>query len=251
MAQIVSIHSFRGGTGKSNIVANLAALLAAAGRRVGVVDTDIQSPGIHVLFGLDETSISSTLNDYLWGNCEIAQTAYDVTPTFSTPTSGAVFLIPANNHLQEITRIIHEGYDVALLNEGFHTLVETFKLDILMIDTHPGLNEETLLSLAISNISLIVLRPDQQDYQGTGVTIDVARRLQVPRLVLAVNKVPAIFDMAEVKSRLEQVYHCDVIAVIPHSEEMLTLASAGLFVLRYPHHPITTELHRLALQLLL
>ena len=52
MSRIVSIHSFRGGTGKSNTTANLAAILAASGRRVGVIDTDIQSPGIHVLFGL-------------------------------------------------------------------------------------------------------------------------------------------------------------------------------------------------------
>src|SRR5262245_53203 len=52
MAKIIAIHSFRGGTGKSNTTANIAALLAADGRRVGVIDTDIQSPGIHVLFGL-------------------------------------------------------------------------------------------------------------------------------------------------------------------------------------------------------
>ena len=49
MSKIISIHSFRGGTGKSNTTANLAGLLAAEGRRVGVIDTDIQSPGIHVL----------------------------------------------------------------------------------------------------------------------------------------------------------------------------------------------------------
>lgn len=52
MAKIISIHSFRGGTGKSNITANIAALLATEGQRVGVIDTDIQSPGIHALFGL-------------------------------------------------------------------------------------------------------------------------------------------------------------------------------------------------------
>ena len=50
MAQIISIHSFRGGTGKSNTTANIATIFAIDGRRVGVVDTDIQSPGIHVLF---------------------------------------------------------------------------------------------------------------------------------------------------------------------------------------------------------
>src|SRR3712207_7734548 len=43
--------------------------LAGQGRRVGIVDTDIQSPGIHVLFGLDEGQVNRALNDYLWGRC--------------------------------------------------------------------------------------------------------------------------------------------------------------------------------------
>ena len=46
MSKIISIHSFRGGTGKSNLTANLAAQAAALGNRVAIVDTDIQSPGI-------------------------------------------------------------------------------------------------------------------------------------------------------------------------------------------------------------
>lgn len=71
MAHIISIHSFRGGTGKSNISANLATLYAMDWLRVGVVDTDIQSPGIHVLFNVKEEAIAYSLNDYLWGQCAI------------------------------------------------------------------------------------------------------------------------------------------------------------------------------------
>ena len=52
MTQIVSIHSYRGGTGKSNLTANLATTMALLGKRVGIVDTDIQSPGIHILFNV-------------------------------------------------------------------------------------------------------------------------------------------------------------------------------------------------------
>jgi MinD-like ATPase involved in chromosome partitioning or flagellar assembly len=118
-----------------------------------------------------------------------------------------------------------------------------------MIDTHPGLNEETLLSIAISDALAIILRPDQQDYQGTGVTVEVARKLDVPRLVLIVNKVPAVFDVADVKSRVEQTYHCDVAAVLPHSDEMMALASGGIFVLRHPDHPITAALKQVAAML--
>ena len=249
MPQIVSIHSFRGGTGKSNTTANVTALLAARGLRVGVVDTDIQSPGIHVLFGLDEDSISHSLNDYLWGKCDIEQAAQDVTDRLGTPISGRIFLIPSSIKAGEIAKVLREGYDVGLLNDGFQRLVEALELDVLMIDTHPGLNEETLLSIAISDALAVIMRPDNQDYQGTGVTVDVARKLDVEKLLLVVNKVPASFDAAEVRSSVERTYDCEVAAVLPHSDEMMALASAGIFALRYPDHPVTAALQQLAAKL--
>lgn len=242
MTQTVSVHSFRGGTGKSNVTANLATLLAMQGRCVGVIDTDIQSPGIHVLFGLHEEDMAYSLNDYLWGRCAIEQAAFDVTPRLEAEVEGRIFLIPSSIKAGEIARVLREGYDVSLLNDGFHQLSDKLNLDVLMIDTHPGLNEETLLSIAISDVLVIIMRPDQQDYQGTGVTIEVARKLDVPNMVLLVNKVPTVFGEDEVKAQVEQTYNCEVAAVLPHSDEMMTLASSGIFVLRYPDHAITARL---------
>jgi septum site-determining protein MinD len=250
MSAIIAVHSFRGGTGKSNTTANVATLLAAAGQRVGVIDTDIQSPGIHVLFGLDEDRMVHSLNDYLWGKCDIEQTAHDVTPDLEPGGKGKIFLIPSSIRAGDITRVLREGYDVGLLNDGLHELVTAMDLDVLMIDTHPGLNEETILSIAISDALAIILRPDQQDYQGTGVTLEVARKLGVPRMLLVVNKVPAVFDCQEVKSRVEQTYGCEVAAVLPHSEKMMALASSGVFVARYPDHPLTAALRSVASRLL-
>lgn len=250
MSKIISVHSFRGGTGKSNSTANLATLLAATGRRVGVIDTDIMSPGIHVLFGLNDDDMKFSLNDYLWGKCEIQQTAYDVTAKVKGSVAGKIFLIPSSIKAGEIARVLREGYDVGLLNDGFHKLVEELKLDVLMIDTHPGLNEETLLSIAISDALIIILRPDSQDYQGTGVTVDVAHKLDVPLLLLLVNKVPQAFDFNEVKARVEKTYGSEVAAVLPHSDEMMTLASSGIFVLQYPNHPLTQSLKQVATRLM-
>jgi MinD-like ATPase involved in chromosome partitioning or flagellar assembly len=250
MPKIISVHSFRGGTGKSNSTANLTAILAAQGMRVGVVDTDIQSPGIHVLFGLDEADMGHSLNDYLWGKCDIKETAHDVTPNIGVSVSGKIYLIPSSIKAGEIARVLREGYDVGLLNDGFHKLVEDLSLDVLMIDTHPGLNEETLLSIAISDALAIIMRPDQQDYQGTGVTVEVARKLDVPRMALIVNKTPSTFDAEEVRKRVEGTYQCPVAAVIPHADEMMTLASGGVFVVRYPDHPIAAKYKQVAATLL-
>lgn len=242
MSKVISIHSFRGGTGKSNTTANLSTLLAVEGQRVGVIDTDIQSPGIHILFGMREDDMTYSLNDYLWGKCEIAQAAFDVTSNLDGDIKGQIFLIPSSIKVGEIARVLREGYDVGLLNDGFHELIEKLELDFLMIDTHPGLNEETLLSIAISDVLTIILRPDQQDYQGTAVTVDVARKLDVPRMILIVNKVPSVFDFNEVTSLVEKTYSCEVAAVLPHSDEMMALASTGIFVLRYPEDPISISL---------
>ncbi len=250
MSKIISIHSFRGGTGKSNTTANITALLAAQGLKVGVIDTDIQSPGIHVLFGMEEDDMGHSLNDYLWGKCTIEETAHDVTARLGSTIKGQVYLIPSSIKAGEIARVLREGYDVGLLNDGFHDLVENLNLDVLMIDTHPGLNEETLLSIAISDALVIILRPDQQDYQGTGVTVEVARKLNVPRLLLLVNKVPEVFNFADVQKRVEETYNSEVAAVLPHSDEMMALASAGIFALRYPEHRVTQSLKQVAAKLM-
>ena len=242
MSKIVSVHSFRGGTGKSNTTANLASLLAIGGARVGVVDTDIQSPGIHILFNLDESDMVHSLNDYLWGKCGIKDAAHDVTSHLNTQVKGQVFLIPSSIKAGEIARILREGYDVGLLNDGFRDVVSQLGLDYLMIDTHPGLNEETLLSIAISDALVVIMRPDQQDYQGTAVTVDVARKLDVPKMLMLVNKTPSAFDFDDVRQRVEQTYNVHVAAVLPHADEMMTLASSGIFSLKYPEHPITIGL---------
>jgi MinD-like ATPase involved in chromosome partitioning or flagellar assembly len=251
MPQIISIHSFRGGTGKSNTTANVAALLALPGRRVGVIDTDIQSPGIHVLFGVKADQINYSLNDYLWGNCALHETAQDVTPNLGQDFQGKVFLIPSSMKPNDIARVLRERYNVRLLHEGFRKLITELELDVLMIDTHPGLNEETLLSIAMSDALAIVMRPDEQDYEGTGVTVQVARKLKVPRLALVVNKTPTVFDFAEVKAHVETTYGCEVAAVMPHSDELMILSSKGVFALRYPDHPVTALYQQIATRLVM
>jgi MinD-like ATPase involved in chromosome partitioning or flagellar assembly len=65
-----------------------------------------------------------------------------------------------------------------------------------------------------------------------------------------VNKTPQAFSEQTVKERVTQAYRAEVAAVIPHSEELLTLASGGIFVLRYPDHPVTKRLEQLAEKLL-
>ncbi len=250
MAKIISIHSYRGGTGKSNITANLVTAIALQKKRVGVVDTDIQSPGIHNLFDFDESKIDKTLNDYLWGRGAITDAAYNVSDSAGINDQGRVFLIPSSINPDEIARVLSEGYNVSLLNQGFQELINLLNLDYLFIDTHPGLNREVFLSIAISNILLLVLRPDRQDFQGTAVTIDLARQLMVPQMMLLVNKVPSSINFTDLKQQIENTYQTPVVAIFPVSEEMILLGSNGIFFQEYPQHEWSNKLIKVVEQII-
>lgn len=255
MSQIISIHSFRGGTGKSNLTANLAVAVAQQGKRVAIVDTDIQSPGIHVILGLDEDDFRYSLNDYLWGNCPLEKTAHDVTGLLKdgegeqASLPGTVHLVPSSLKAGEIAKILREGFDVGLLNDGFQDLIEAMNLDFLFIDTHPGLNEETLLSIAISDAMVVILRPDCQDFLGTAVTLEVAQKLDVPQLKLLVNKAPNAFEREQLMQQVSDRYGVPVGGLFYENDEMLQLASSGVFCLHYPDHPFSQEVQNVARQL--
>lgn len=242
MSTVISTHSFRGGTGKSNITANIAATLAQKGKRVGIFDGDIQSPGIHIIFGLNEENVKYTLNDYLWGSCKIEEAAYEV---YKAPNGdGVVYMVPASLKANDIARILRQKYDANDMHKAFRNLVSSFSLDFLLLDTHPGLNEETLLSVAISDILIIILRPDQQDFLGTSVTVDLARRLKVPAINLIVNKVPTEFNFDDVKKQVENVYNCPVATLLPLSVDIAQNASSKIFCLYHPDHQFTQGINK-------
>ncbi len=223
-------------------------MVATAGYRVGVIDTDIQSPGIHVLFNFDQQQAAHSLNDYLHKRCSIEQAAYDVTAqALGDTTPGErtrVFLIPSSIRAGEIAHILREGYDVGMLNDGFLEIVKRLDLDYLFIDTHPGVNEETLLSLAISDTLVLLLRPDNQDFQGTAVTVELARRLEVPDMFFIVNKVPPGADLPSLKKQVSDAFRADVVAMLPLNAEIARLASSAVFCTRFPDHPFTYDLRR-------
>jgi MinD-like ATPase involved in chromosome partitioning or flagellar assembly len=129
-------------------------------------------------------------------------------------------------------------------------LCEKLELDFLLVDTHPGLNEETLLSIAISDKLLIIMRPDQQDFEGSSITLRIASRLQVEEIAVILNKVPTSYDLAGLKAEVEKSYGFPVEAVIPHSDELMVLGSKELFCKRFPEHPVSGLIRTVAERLI-
>lgn len=250
MTTVMAVHSHGGGTGKSHFAMNLAAVLATRGRRVCLVDTDVQAPGLHVLLGLTDDTLPSTLSDYLVGDCDIEQAAYDVTERLGPAATGRLVFVPSRLDAGIIARLVGRGYDVGLLDEGFRILTELFAPDLLLLDTHAGMTNETMVALTAADSVTLLMRADEQDVRGAAVTTAVTRRLNCPRTEIVVNMVAEGQDVDRVRGLVRAAYGCDVAAVVRYSPEIAALAGATVFVLAHPEHALTHGLARLGERLL-
>ncbi len=244
--KIVSIVSYRGGTGKSNISANISACLMKQNMKIAVLDTDLKSPGVHLLFGLDQSNINMTLVDFLWNKCTIEDTVYDVTNQVAPQSKGKCWLVPASLSTKAISRLIAEGYDINNLNSHFDNLISHLDLDYLIIDTHPGLNEESMMATAIADILIMIIRPDQQDFYGSALIAEIIKKLEVPNVYIIANKVTSTVDKEDLKQHMKDTFGFDTIGLIPLSEEFAQLGSKNLFLLTNPNHDISDTFESIA-----
>jgi hypothetical protein len=89
----------------------------------------------------------------------------------------------------------------------------------------------------------MIMRLDQQDYQGTSVVIEIAQHLGMQHITLVVNQSPSDLHPAQVKEHLEQIYRCDVGAVLSHCDELMAVSGTAIFVARHQDHPFTAALN--------
>lgn len=81
VATMLSVHSFRGGTGKSNTTGGLVAVFAERRLHLGAIDTDIQSPGMYALFR------------HQWHDISVGEVATDISARVGLRNRRRQFLI--------------------------------------------------------------------------------------------------------------------------------------------------------------
>jgi MinD-like ATPase involved in chromosome partitioning or flagellar assembly len=223
----ISFHSYKGGTGKTNISGNLASYLASKGLKVGLVETDVSGPGIHALFSL---KIKKTLVDFLQGKAGLEEIVY-------RHGKEELYIIPSDATEEDIVSF---SKDPSKAKEKLTSLIRDFQsrynLDHIIFDCSPGLNRSSLLVMGMSEISIIVSTLDKQDIRGTYVISGVARRLKSrPRILF--NKLPKNKYEAskETLEDLSRKIGLEPIGVILYDEAMADAWSRKIIVQEYPN----------------
>jgi len=241
----------RGGAGKSSFIANIAASLALRGHRIGIVDLDIKGPSLGAMFNIRERGLR--LNDFLLGRCSASSCVIDLTKHLNMERS-CLFLLPASLHTADILAVYDKGYSLDELVVGLTDMAKDLKLDLVLIDTHSGLDEDALISMAISDHAVVLSRLDRQNHLGMTTTITALRKLGYGErgrsISLIINNVPPTCDPEEAREEFERAYGYQVLAVVPFYMEVLTHVNKEIFFLKEPSHPFSAKIAEISEKLL-
>jgi ATP-binding protein involved in chromosome partitioning len=157
---VVAVSSGKGGVGKSTVAANLAAALAAAGQRVGLLDADVYGPDIPLMFGEKRK------------------------PKVSG-TKGSEKIVPLEAHgvrlmslgflLEAEQPAIMRGPLVSGILKQFLEQVEWGELDYLIIDMPPGTGDAQLSLVQTVDLDGAILVTTPQEVS----TSDVRRAVRM------------------------------------------------------------------------
>ncbi|MCC7207556.1 MAG: P-loop NTPase [Anaerolineae bacterium] len=246
MASVICVNSFRSGTGKTTVALNLAAMLAMRGARVGLLDANFEHPDLHERLGLSEEALAHSLSDYLLGKPNLKDAAHDMTSRLGAFPRGALYLVPAASPTHRQKDLLEADFDPERFREGVDELLSALKLDAVVVDARGGLDAGTLPLLVVCDIMVAVMSLDRQDYQGTGVLVDLARRVEMPHITIVVNSVAGSYEVNEVRAEVGRVYDCQVSAVVPHVPTMATPGESGIQAVDMPDNAAVLALEPVA-----
>ncbi len=234
MTKVIAVHSFKGGTGKTTLTANIAATLALH-HRVGVMDLDLSGPGLHVLFGLKKGEVKATMTDIFLGDATPSDVIIDLTPRFPK-LKGGLYFCPASNKVEDMLRLLKSGLEVSLFQDTLQKVGEQCNLDYIIVDTHPGVENDTVLAMGCCDALVLVSRVDQQDLFGTAVMVLLAETFEKPTF-LTLNMVPPgvrIKDAMKVGKELATLFHSRFLQAFEFQMDVINNLSRSVFVIDNP-----------------
>lgn len=208
--EIITFYSYKGGTGRSLALWNVAILLASKKNcRVGVVDMDVEAAGLQTILKLDLKESGDLLKLINEKTIQpIEDYIIDVEFGKFSGKNTAVFLLPTISDANELDKI---KWDSKLYQRVSKDILQPFcnifKLDFLLIDSRTGASGFSTFALQEANRIILFSRMDRQSKYGMKRMVDICNGNGKP-FNLVISGVPKIENFnTELKNYISFVGH--------------------------------------------
>jgi chromosome partitioning protein len=255
----LAFHSYKGGTGKTTLISNLAAFFAKSGLRVCLMDFDLYAPSLTIYF---RKTPRLCLNHLLNGEAEISEILVDLSSELGL--DGKLYLgfsSPGKEDVRDI-EIKHEMKwqlkAVRRFLSAKNQLFEEYKIDYLLLDTSPGIRYWSINTLAAADMLFLIMKNSDMDIEGTKkMTNDIYDSLAKfgSKYYIVLNKVPGACPADELvwgeeekafKAELEKSIGTKVVGSIPCFCDIQFSRHEFLFAIKQPDHLFSKRLITLA-----
>ncbi|MBN3036963.1 MAG: cell division ATPase MinD [Candidatus Diapherotrites archaeon] len=234
MSRIIAVVSGKGGVGKTAITSNLGIALAKLGKKVVMVDTDMQMANLGLMLGMEGRPI--TLQDVLLEDASVEDAMYDV-------QEGAKF-VPSGLSMEKFKRVNEEKLAPVMEQISKHA-------DIVLLDTPAGVGPDVMATLHSATEALVVTMAEAVAVADAMKVIMVAERrvgLDVTGAVIDMRKgMKQEMEVREVQKTLS----VKVLAVVPEDPHLRECSLEGIpVVVKYPASPSAVAITNLAADLI-
>lgn len=190
--QVISFYSYKGGVGRTIALIETAYNLVLEGKRVLLLDLDIEAPSLHNIFS---KKVNDEINGVKYGIIEylykkVVQKSEDVElhDIFCSlqleNVAGEMFVIPAlkkmnKEYIYQIERLqTQQIQEKDVFSEVFDFVQKALGVDTILIDTRAGFNQWGSLSLlTLSNQVIFVAYPNAENIEGLNVALELMRNI--------------------------------------------------------------------------
>jgi chromosome partitioning protein len=185
LTKCIAFHSYKGGTGKTTLAANFAALLAKKGYRVFLLDLDVYAPSLQSYFQADP---KKWINDFLFENANLKDVVLDFTPLIQNHGDGSISNTKGNVKCGQLwVGLCNAKKDEIYKMEGSsqggrqdtkkqlfrrfvllrEMLLSEYQVDYIIIDTSSGIRYWSINALVVADALLLTLKMADLDVAGT------------------------------------------------------------------------------------
>lgn len=215
MGEVIVITSGKGGVGKTTTTANIGTGLAAIGKKVVLVDTDIGLRNLDVVMGL-ENRIVYDIVDVVTGQCKLKQ-ALIKDKRFEN-----LYLLPAAQTKDKTA--VNEQQMRSLTAE----LKEEF--DFVIIDCPAGIEQGFKNAIAGAEKAIVVTNPEVSAVRDADRIIGMleAHNLREPELIInrMRPKMVKAGDMISIEDMLD-ILAIKLLGVVPDDESIIVSTNRG------------------------
>ncbi len=178
--KVISFYSYKGGVGRTVALMQTANLLALKGKKIALIDLDIEAPSFNEIFSESIQSDKGLMN-YLYNklyNLDKIEVS-SIVSKLQLNIPGDVYIVPTGNINKKYVKMLEALKEKRIsenkyIEELIDELYKNYNIDYVLIDSRTGINNWGALAIGeIADEVMLFAYPNEENVKGINLILDM------------------------------------------------------------------------------